>query len=95
MLEDQDEQPIGGAHRQQVEHDRLDRDDQRAEGHQQQQEREPEHEREHARHAGLHLVVEVVRARGPAGHGVIDAGTLAECRGSKIVRRVAGAAIDV
>ena len=53
VLEHEDEQPVGGAGREQVEDDRLDRDHDRVERHEQQQEREAEHEDEHQRHAVL------------------------------------------
>ena len=46
VLEDPDEHAVSGADREQVEDDRLDRDDDRPEGEQQQQEGEPEHEGE-------------------------------------------------
>ena len=48
----QREDAVGRADRQQVQHDRLERDDDRAERDQQQQERQAEHEREHDRQAG-------------------------------------------
>ena len=45
-LEDEHEDPVGGAHREQVEHDRLRGDHDRAEGDREQDEAEPEHEDE-------------------------------------------------
>ncbi len=67
VLEDEDEDPVGGAHREQVEHDRLDRDDDRAEGDQQQQERKPEDEGEDQRQALAEQLAEVLRLRPPPG----------------------------
>ena len=68
LLEDEDQDPIGGARREQVQQDRLDRDDDRVEGHEHQQEREPEHEQEDRRDpVGIDLG-DVDRERGVAGH---------------------------
>ena len=63
VLEDEHQQAVRGADREQVEEDRLDRDHDRAERDQQQQEAEREHEGEHERRVALHLLVEVVRTR--------------------------------
>ena len=78
VLEDEHEDAVGGADRQQVEDDRLDRHHDRAERDQQQDEREAEHEREHERRARRHGVDEVLRAGGHAGHGDLGAGELAD-----------------
>ena len=74
VLEDPRDHAVGGADGQQVEHDRLQRDDDAAERDEQQQEREAEHEREHERQARVHAVVEVLRAGGHAGHVGLGAG---------------------
>ena len=79
------EDPVGRADRQQVQHDRLQRDDDRAEGDQQEQERQAEHEGEHDRQVGRHRVVEVLRAGGHAGHVGLDASDLADRRGYDVV----------
>ena len=63
VLEDQHEHAVGGADRQQVERDRLDRHHDRAERDQQQHEREAEHEAEHDRRPRDQDVDEVL---GPA-----------------------------
>ena len=78
VLEDEHEDAVGGADRQQVEDDRLDRHDDRAERDQQQDEREAEHEQEHDRRARHQDVDEVLRAGGHAGHGDLGAGQLAD-----------------
>ena len=49
FLEDEHDQPVRGADREQVEHDRLRRHDERAERDRQQHEAEPEHEGEDER----------------------------------------------
>ena len=67
VLEDRDEDAVGGADAEQVEQDRLDRDDQRAEGDQQEQEAQQEHEADHERSAIAHHLVEVLRAGRLAG----------------------------
>jgi len=59
LLEDEHENAVGGADGEQVEQDRLDRDDDRAERDEQQQEGESEHECEHDRRVRLHRIVEV------------------------------------
>ena len=103
VLEDEHEDAVGGADRQQVEDDRLDRDDDRAERDQQQDEREPEHEREHERRACRQVVDEVLRAGGHAGHRDLGAGELADGGGDDLGaqdleralgRRVGAAALD-
>ena len=53
FLEDEHQDAVRRADRQQVQHDRLQRHHDRAEDHQQQQEAEPEHEREHERQVVL------------------------------------------
>ena len=60
-------QPVGGTGREQVEDDRLDRDDDRVEGDEQQQERQAEHEQEHLGHPGLVEADDVERVRRVAG----------------------------
>ena len=74
VLEDPGDHAVGGADAQQVQHDRLQRHDHAAERDEQQQEREAEHERDHDRQARRHLVVEVLRAGGHAGHVDLGAG---------------------
>ena len=58
-LEDEHQDAVGGGDGEQVEHDRLDRDDERAEGEEQDQERECEHEGDHVGQAVHQLVGEV------------------------------------
>ena len=74
VLEDGDEDPVGGADREQVQRDRRRGDHERPEREQQQHEREPEHEQEDVRQPRAHLVVEVVRAGGHAGHRHLGVG---------------------
>ena len=78
VLEDEHEDAVGRADRQQVEDDRLDRHHDRAERDQQQDEREAEHEQEHDRRVRGEVVAEVVRPGGRAGHGDLGAGQLAD-----------------
>ena len=59
--------PYAAATRQQVEQDRLDRDDDRVEGDEHQQERQPEHEDEDQRDAVGVDLGDVDRERGIAG----------------------------
>ena len=67
FLEHQGQHPVGRAHGEQVEDDRLDRDHDRAERDQHQHEREPEDEREHERHPLGEQVAEVARLGGATG----------------------------
>ena len=87
VLEDEHQQPVGGADREQVEQHRLDRDHDRPERHEQQQEAEREHEREHERRVALHLLVEVVRARRLAGHGHVDARDASDARRDHLIAK--------
>ena len=99
-LEHQHQQAVGGADGQQVEHDRLDRDDERAERDQQQQERRGEHEREHVGQVADHGVVEVAGRGGLSGGVGLDSVHLAERgrdelvaqRVGRLVRQLVGAA---
>ena len=59
LLEDEHDQPVGGADREQVEQDRLHRHDDRAKRDRQQDEAEPEHEDEDDRQPALHQLVVV------------------------------------
>ena len=68
VLEDEHEQAEGRAGREQVEQDRLDRDDDRAERDEQQQEREAQHEGDDLRHAVRVEVDDVERVGRVAGH---------------------------
>ena len=61
LLEHERHGAVGGAHRQQVHDDRLDRHDDRPEHDHQQQERQPQHEREHDPLVGVGHVQEVRR----------------------------------
>ena len=81
VLEDEHERAVGGRDRQQVEDDRLDCDDDRAERLQQQGEREQEDEREDDRGGRLHLVVEVLRLRRLPGDADLGAVEPADGRG--------------
>ena len=67
LLEDQHQQAVGRADREQVHHDRLDRHDERAEGQHQQQEAQPEHEGEDDRRVVVDHCVEVGVEGGSAG----------------------------
>ena len=67
VLEDQHEDPVGRGDRQAVEHDRLQRDDDRAERDQHQREREHEHERDHERQCRPDLVARVLPLGGQPG----------------------------
>ena len=72
VLEDQDQDPVGGPHREQIESDRFQRHDDRAESDEQKQEGECEHERDYVRHAVLHLVREVDVIGDVTSHGRLD-----------------------
>ena len=63
VLEDEHEDAVGRSDRERVEHDRLHRDHDRAEGEQHQHEGQREHEREHIGRPLLELVLEVDRLR--------------------------------
>ena len=68
VLEDECEHAVGGADRKQVECDRFDRNDDRAEGDKEQRERECEHERKHVRERVPYLAGEVEVFSGRAGN---------------------------
>ena len=96
VLEDPDQHAVRRADGQQVEHDRGERDHERAERQQQQQEGEREHECEDPRRARLHERVEVIRHRRGSGHVGPHAGlALASVAGSTSSRRAASARSDV
>ena len=78
VLEDEHEQPERRARRQQVEQDRLDRDDDRAEGDEQQHERQGQDEADDLGHAVAVEVDDVGRERGPPGDERLDAVHAAE-----------------
>ena len=68
VLEDQNEDAVRRAHREQVQEHGLDRDDDRPEGDEQEEEDEQEREAEHHRHVTRHRLVEVDRRGGRPGH---------------------------
>ena len=77
--EDEHEQPVGGADREQVHGDGRRGNDDRAEGDRQQDEAEAQHEHEHDREPGVHdvVVVDVLRGRPadePLGAGAFEGG---------------------
>ena len=72
VLEDEREHAVGGADREQVERDRLERHDDRAEGDEEQCERECEHEREHVRERVSDLAGEVDVLGGRTGDRCFD-----------------------
>ncbi len=69
MLEDEHEHAVRRGDREQVEHDCLHGDHDRAERDEQEREGEHQDEREHERRCGLQLLVPVLRRRGHARHG--------------------------
>ena len=85
VLEDGDDDTVGRADREQVEHDRLRRDHDRPERDQQQAEREEQHEAEHERSRLLHRLVRVVRRGRAAGDGERRARQLADRRREDVV----------
>ena len=80
VLEHEHERAVGGRNREQVEHDRLDGDHDRAERDQHQQERERKHEREHVRRRVLELPVGVPLVRRAAGDSDVGVMELAHGR---------------
>ena len=78
VLEDEDEDPVGGSDREQVQEHRLRRDHDRSERHQHQQEREDQDEAEHERRGSFHLRVEVLRLRRGSRHADLRAGERAD-----------------
>ena len=84
---------VGGPDREQVEHDRLERDDDRAEGDEQEQEREREHEGDHVRRAVLHLAGEVDVLGRDAGDRGLDAGMSPNACGTSSSRRMRDSAL--
>ena len=87
VLEDEHEHAVGGGHRQQVEHDRLDRDDDRAERHHQDEEAHPEHEQR--TRAGARSLVDVAQVdrRRRSGRSTCGLGARRPCRASPGGRR--------
>ena len=74
LLEDEHEQAVGGADREQVERDRDGGDHDRAEGDREQDEAEPEHEGEHDREPAADdvEVVDALRGRSADEHGRLE-----------------------
>ena len=81
VLEDEDEDAVGRADREQVEQDCFRCDHDGAEGDEHQPEREQQHEAEDERRDRLHLIVEIARRGGHAGDG--DLGCRAGLRPSQ------------
>ena len=86
-LEHGHEHAVGRPDGEQVEDDRLQRDHDRPEGHEEQCEREHEHEAEHDRRLSLEQRVLIRRLRRQARDCVLRAVHLADCRGKDVVAK--------
>ena len=87
LLEDQHQQPVGGADAQEVHEDRLHRDDDRAEGHQQEHEAQAEDHQQHDRQPGVEEAEVVDDARRRTRH-VHLGGAAGERGGDQVVAQV-------